>query len=418
MALLFLYFFFLFISPQDWLQPFVGLRTDLLVLPLWLGWAVLTGRAPELARLRHQDWFFAAMLAWLYLNPVVNGTNDMTGTILFNYTKWFVVYRLIVVTLPAIRSVRRALLMLLLFGLVLSVEGIQHFHNPEGLGWAGQPLGWVTLEAQAAGVGGRTQWVSMFNGPGVFCVVYTICVPVAMHFMDKAFRLPVRLLGLACTATLLVATFYTGSRGGFLATIGILGIYAAVKIGVTPTRVAAAAVAMALAFVAAPEHLTSTKDSHRSAQHRIDVWAFGIEMVRNHSIFGVGKGNYARYTGKLIAHNSLIEITAETGIPGSFLWLGLIYMAFKNLVIGYRRSEDGQDRAALLALALGIAGYLMSALFVTLEYETLYILLAMASAVGVARGDPARFAWRDAAMLAGAMVALAFGIKVVVATYY
>jgi O-antigen ligase len=114
------------------------------------------------------------------------------------------------------------------------------------------------------------------------------------------------------------------------------------------------------ALVLAPSYLTSTRDSQGSAQHRIEMWAEGIEMVQQNPLFGIGKGNFLRYTSKLIAHNSAIEIMGETGIPGLFLWLGIIYMAFKNLYAAHRESEDPLLRSSLVALGLSIAGYLLA----------------------------------------------------------
>jgi O-antigen ligase len=148
------------------------------------------------------------------------------------------------------------------------------------------------------------------------------------------------------------------------------------------------------------------------------MWAQGIEMVTQNPLFGIGKGNFARYTGRLIAHNSAIEVMGETGIPGFFFWLGIIYMAYKSIFAAYRETEDPRQRSYVMALGLSIAGYLLSSLFVTLEYETYYFLLALAGAVGTGLARPPAFKSRDFAYLCGIMAALFVILKAGVMAYY
>src|SRR5947207_230795 len=49
-----LYLTLLFIAPQLWVEPFVGIRVDYYIYPAWLLWVVATGRGPELFRFRAQ----------------------------------------------------------------------------------------------------------------------------------------------------------------------------------------------------------------------------------------------------------------------------------------------------------------------------------------------------------------------------
>src|SRR6266850_121244 len=171
MLFIFVYLVLLFIAPQLWIEPFVGVRVDYYLYPAWLGWVAMTGRAGELFRLGPQDKFFVVWLAWIVVSLAVNGFHDHSADIIQDYVKWFVLYRLTVVSLPTLTHVRRALLLLLFFGLILAVEGIQQMHNPSGIGWAGQDFAWIDIEASRAGVVGRTRWINIFDGPGVFCVV-------------------------------------------------------------------------------------------------------------------------------------------------------------------------------------------------------------------------------------------------------
>ena len=413
-----LYLTLLFIAPQLWIEPFVGLRVDFFLYPAWLLWAFMTGRGRELVRLRAQDWFFVGMIAWMTLSTLVNRIHPTAAGLLVDYVKWFLMYRLVIVTLPGLAGVRYALLWILFFGLFLTVEGIQHMHSPDGRGWAGQSLGWMDDATAATGAAGRTRWINIFDGPGVFCVVYTIALPIAMQLAMKPFNIGVRLAGVAMTLAILLATFYTGSRGGFLATVVVGGLFVLIRLKISIPRMIAACGVMVVALMAAPSHLTQTRDSHGSAQKRVSMWGEGVEMVQYYPFFGIGKGNFASYTNHLIAHNSGVEIMGESGFPALFMWLGMLYMAYRNIFAARGGTEDPYARSYLTALALAIAGYLASSIFVTLEYETLYFLLALAAMAGGHAPSPPEFKRRDLLTVIGITALFFFITKATVMIYY
>jgi putative inorganic carbon (hco3(-)) transporter len=249
-------------------------------------------------------------------------------------------------------------------------------------------------------------------------VVFTMTLPIALAWLEPPFGVARKLAGLAAAGTLLLATYYTGSRGGFLATIVLVGLYVLLRLRISFTRMMVAAGVVLVAFALAPAHLTSTRDSHGSAQHRVDMWGQGIEMVQQNPLFGIGRGNFAGYSGSLIAHNSSIEIMGETGLPGMFFWLGLIYLAFKNLVLAYRTPGDEAFRPYVRATSLAIAGYLLSSMFVTLEYETFYLLLALAAAIGKTLEPAPKIERRDMMLVGAGIVAIFVAVKGTVLVYY
>jgi len=66
---------------------------------------------------------------------------------------------------------------------------------------------------------------------------------------------------------------------------------------------------------------------------------------------------------------------------------------------------------------LNIVGYLVSTMFVTLEYETFYMLLAMSAVVGRALPHTVRFAPRDALLVGAGMGSFFVLIKTIVMIY-
>jgi O-antigen ligase len=62
-----------------------------------------------------------------------------------------------------------------------------------------------------------------------------------------------------------------------------------------------------------------------SFQGRTRAWGYGFDMVSWYPITGVGKGEWLEYHG-LASHNSYVEVMAETGIPGIYLYLWTIWL--------------------------------------------------------------------------------------------
>lgn len=417
MTILFIYLTTLFIAPQLWVEPFVDLRVDFIIYPVWL-LTVFLARNKNPPTLTAPDKFFLLMLLWMFLSTVVNGFHDRSTEILLNYGKWFVLYKLVSMTVSSTDRLRSVVLMLVFFALVLVVEGIEHKTGATGMGWAGQSLGWIDPEAAAAGEPGRTRWINIFDGPGVFCVVYTIALPFVMQYLAAPFGLGARLAAAGLLGLLLVAIYFTGSRGGFLTTLALFALFVAVRYKVSLMKIVLVGAVVSTAFVLAPSHITTLDDPSKSSKRRVEMWVEGVEMVQQNPAFGIGKGNFLRYTGKLIAHNSSIEIMGETGLPGLFFWIALIYLSLKNVLFFLRESDSERDRAYATALALSVLGYVVSSMFVTLEYETFYFLLGLCAALGFRLKEPVRFTERDFWSVSALTLGWAMLIKAFVMLYF
>lgn len=417
MLIIFIYLTTLFIAPQLWIEPFVGLRVDYFIYPLWL-LAIFFMKDRNPLRLTAQDKFFLLMLLWMLLSTAANGFHERSTEILVNYSKWFVLYKLVSITVFSVDRLRSVALMLVFFAVVLAVEGIEHKMGESGIGWAGQTLGWIDPEAAASGEPGRTRWINIFDGPGVFCVIYTVALPFVMQYMVAPFGFGARFLGLGMSGLLLVAIYFTGSRGGFLTTLVLFALFMAVRYKVSLVKIAFVGGVISLAFMLAPSYITTLDDPSKSSKRRVEMWVEGVEMVQQNPLFGIGKGNFLNYTGKLVAHNSSIEIMGETGLPGLFFWIGLIYMSLKNLLLYLRESENPRDKAYVIALGLSVLGYIASAMFVTLEYETLYFLLGLCAAMGFRLKQPNLFTERDFWAVSTLTVGWAIFIKVFVMLYF
>lgn len=372
----------LFIAPQLWVKWMLNWSVDLFIYPFWLLVLAMRRRLGAFFSVSVQDKFFLLMIVWMILSWVTNAPPAAMPTILLNYVKWYVLFRLVIATVDSPEALRHAAIAIILVAGIVAIEAIDHMNNPQGIGWAGQTFSWVDPSAQELGIDARTRWVGIFDGPGVFCVMFTIALPFALQYLAGAYPFWKRLVALFLLAPLfLYAIYSTGSRGGFLTTLAIVGGWVVSRYKIGFDKLLLMGIGGAIFMILGPAYLTSTTDSSRSAQNRVNMWIEGLEMVQYNPIFGIGKGNFGPYTGRLIAHNSGIEVMGEMGMVGLFLWIGLIYFGLRSIAARFLESSDARERQLLIALALAILGYLVSSLFVTLEYETWYVLLALGGAV-------------------------------------
>ena len=91
------------------------------------------------------------------------------------------------------------------------------------------------------------------------------------------------------------------------------------------------------------ESLSRGKTLNLSTQSRIEAASDAIVLWFFNPVFGVGPGNYADARSErfelrglkagMSAHNTMLQILAETGTLGMIIFLGLILKGFKALKI-------------------------------------------------------------------------------------
>jgi O-antigen ligase len=386
----------LIIAPQLWIPPFVGLPTDFIGYPLLMIAALLSGRISQLLRFATHEVLMLAFLFWTAISALFNGFTPASVAYLIFYFKAFILFKLVLALMSEdLAKVRSFVRILAALVLILGVEVLWHRFSADGRGWAGQTFSWIDPAVLAAGGKGRARWIGIFDGPGVFCVLFTIIVPFALARTGPSYRLSTRAAAVAMLALLLVATYFIGSRGGMVATLAIFGLYFLIKSKLSlRAMMACGALGMGV-LMFAPSHLTTVRDSQNSTQYRVEMWAEGLEMMKLNPMFGIGRGNFKAYTSKLIAHNSFVEIGGETGIVGLLIYVALVYFCMKSTLHARRHFPDPHNKDFALAACLSLVGYIVSANFVTLEYETFYLLLAMCAALGRCVPEPVAFTSRD-----------------------
>jgi O-antigen ligase len=162
---------------------------------------------------------------------------------------------------------------------------------------------------------------------------------------------------------------------------------------VVPLSVLVAALAL-VATVAAGVLYTGSGDGEgagRLTERRLVLWSDAVDLLSTHPVLGVGPGGFAPSSPTALsdrdaqwAHHALLQVGAETGIPGLFLLVGILGWAFAWL----RRSSGRRGSAlATVVLALTIAHASIDFIW---HYAAVPIALAALVGAGATAGPPSK----------------------------
>ncbi|MEQ9570317.1 MAG: O-antigen ligase family protein [Longimicrobiales bacterium] len=178
-------------------------------------------------------------------------------------------------------------------------------------------------------------------------LLFNLSLPIVLWlFVEQKVRWTKLALGLLAVA-LGFCVLMSQSRGGFLGLAAILLYFmvteSSVRLRYRLTPVLALGLGLALMPADVKDRLStlrSLEDDYNveSATGRVEIWKRALKYVDQRPVFGVGIANFPIAESRLsdearqfggrwkasVAHNSYVEITAETGIPGGILYLSMV----------------------------------------------------------------------------------------------
>ena len=198
---------------------------------------------------------------------------------------------------------------------------------------------------------------------------------------------------------MLLGVVLTYSRSGLLA-IAVAVVVCLWEFGIRGKRFYLIAGAIVLSVVgigvvfATPHYLTRVEsifrgniegaEDHGSWEARRELLVDSVEEAIHHPIFGIGAGNFGAATLTWrVSHNTYAEFAAEGGFPALFLYLAILYLAFRNLrrvrlLAAYR--ENLEIRVFTGALWASLLAFAVGSFFASFEYELFpYFMVAYTS---------------------------------------
>jgi O-antigen ligase len=277
----------------------------------------------------------------------------------------------------------------------------------------------MCLKTMASGsmVSGRfTGSAGFFSNPNDLATILVMTLPVFWLLARTGGRLQ-SLLWLAATLPLWYALLRTGSRGGLL---GLAAVFAIVFLHAeAPRKVAVLLVAGVLvcgSIFLLPKQIVRryaslTSDAQAEDDGGDDLYASTStasrkEMARQalsetfkQPLFGVGPGNFKirsvelfKARGKVppwtAAHNTLLQMSSENGIPAAILFLIILVSSFRK--VSQARRIAGQEFPKLYHAAgylrASMVGYCVCASFGNYAYQ-IHLPILAALALGLRRAS-------------------------------
>jgi O-antigen ligase len=231
---------------------------------------------------------------------------------------------------------------------------------------------------------------SIAGDANYFAADACLVLPLAFVLAWRS-RVPwIRVFALCCFVATVGSTILGGSRGG------LIGLVAAFfwLLWQSPRRLRS--LVIMLIFVTPPLLLVPKSPLRRfispdysdmlGKKLRIVAWKAGVRMVEHHPLTGIGLGefktqmdNYADpgVNFSSIAHNTYLEVAAETGLPNFFVFVGMLFFTYRSLSrVRQRTSDSGPEIVYLAATGLqaGFVGYLVGIVFLSAGYLKLFWL--------------------------------------------
>ena len=222
-------------------------------------------------------------------------------------------------------------------------------------------------------------------------------------FLKPSTSLKIRIIVIANVIICLMVMFKTGSRGGFVACISVFTYLLFVKTRTVNIIFFKKMILVLTVFIILLS-ISMNTERYRSILNvssdynivaetgRLSIWKIGMKMMLSNPLTGVGVGRFYEGVGRdrqergllswrwQAAHNSFVQIGAETGVIGLILFIVMSSRVF--VITGRVRSRSRSDdliRIAEMARA-GFLGHLVSGMFLSQGYSIYWVFYIALSA--------------------------------------
>jgi hypothetical protein len=264
----------------------------------------------------------------------------------------------------------------------------------------------------------RVRYRGVLQDPNELALAAAVAVPLVFAGGRKRWAISRWTLGTLSVALVLICTVMTGSRGGMLVFLAVIGAYFIKRLGWRGVAIGA--------LLGGPVLLLGGRAGEKAATstlERIDCWYEALMMWRQNPLFGVGFQQFGEHH-YLTAHNSYLLALAELGLPGMFLFSVIVYLSAKvpySVLRHYRHAGTfsspaagsvqldpgvAEARAWAMSLFAAYCGLAVGIFFLSFSYHlVLWIYFGLSGALYAAvRRHDARFVvnfgWREVVLVA------------------
>jgi putative inorganic carbon (hco3(-)) transporter len=326
-----------------------------------------------------QDLF---LLLFTFAIVISNPLNHWVGGALYSFTNFAPVlfcYVLIRAGIQNYSHLRRFTRLFIALNLFLAINGLMQVY----LGY-----GFAPVEAMDTEEGIRIQGTGIFNDPNDLGMTLVMSVPFLMaSALGRGTRFFARLLSALVLATVLLACYWTNSRGTILGIGVVFTAYAYRRYGLAKASVFAM-VGLVGILALGPSRMSEMSADEDSAQGRIQSWSEGLQMFKGSPLWGVGYRQYSDYTG-IVAHNAFVHVLGELGLLGAIPFVGLFYSFFQgmNRTPSAEMAADPRQLRLRSEISDSALGLITTIMFLSRQYVVVpFVLVAIGACYATATG--------------------------------
>lgn len=362
----FLLFICLYLPFQLALNPTAGIdlaSIRVLILMLFFAWLAQGLKEKKLIIKNNlQTWLMASFLFINAFSIIAARNTDWSLRKLMFLFSIFPLYFVASVVISNKDRAMKVIKSLVFSGSAVAVIGIVQFAAQFAIGldqiydiWAkfviipflGKSFGEAVLENPSwlVNIGGQTylRATSLFPDPHMLSFYLGLLLPLSFGLLLQAKERKIW-FGLSFVA-IFVADLLTFSRGGYLGLVAGLVFVGSMfwhriekKHKIMVGALAFLGVIIMLVPSLVSQRLFSSFDfKEGSNQGRLAMWEKAMEVTVDRPILGTGIGNYplevlptAGYREPIYAHNTYLDISAETGMFNVFVWIGILGATFAS----------------------------------------------------------------------------------------
>lgn len=328
-------------------------------------------------------WFFVIYLLLAFNSYINSEDKDGSYPFMLLFSKLMLMALVSMNVIENIRQVRILLVMLVISLGILGIDGNYQYFTGQiwKLSGPGQPGIVSTLDNNS------------------FAMEFVMILPLAFFlFFTEKDKFIIRWGSVSFIPFMIHAIILTYSRGGFLGMMTVFGgcvVYLKNRKWAILAAVVIFAVTMRLQGESSKERMRTiySYEEDPSVTSRFESWKAGINMMVQNPWSGVGIGNFNEnaqiynpvLTAPKAAHNAFLEIGGEMGIPTFTLFIIMLLMAFYRLnqIRKFYKTRMNELPHFYYATALRTAlmGYVVCAMFLSLNYMELYYFLIILTGV-------------------------------------
>lgn len=239
------------------------------------------------------------------------------------------------------------------------------------------------------------------NDPNYEALVLVTILPLALWMARSEAKRSWRRAGAVSAAALTISVLFTQSRGGIIA-LAVVALPEVIRARRKPAVLLALAAGIIVLVALAPSSFwqrfstmsitptaaTKNNPSEESVQARIELAKAAWNMIKQHPVVGIGLDRFRLEAPKFnpglgrrhwVAHDTYLQIAAESGIPALALFLLIMGAGFTNCRAAERLCPDSALGDLGPAIRGGLRGFAVGAAFITAWFVVPYWVLLFLS---------------------------------------